>query len=225
MKEKNIYLDYFKRTALVWALFIVCIYSVVACEFESLRIKWLSIDKEVAFVNKVNGIIENLSFSYIAGVIFFFLSDTIPYIRRKTIAYKNAERSLRLILKSIDEFSLSINNEIWNEGTDAISIYEDYFGEELSDENQSILIKKPLLFDTLKLVRYVNSGISFLLSQELYLDAKLINDIESIKLSEEWHYVSSLSDGNEVRVSSKIVLAIIKKIISIKATVNKYILS
>lgn len=221
MKKKAIVFSYFKRTLLVWILFFVCVYSVIACEFEAWRIELLKIDKDIAYINKVNGIIKNLSFSYIAGVIFFFLSDTIPFLRRKRIACRNVEKSLTLMVNAIDDFSVLVNNKKWDKKSDVSKIYEDITGCEYTDDMPPIKFHIPFCTQLNAVVGKLNTCIDFVISQELYVSAKLINDIESIKNSKNNLFVYALSTDDYVDPEN--IVNVTAYLIEIKSTISKYL--
>lgn len=217
--------DYIKNTSLIWFLFLVCIYSILACEFESLRMNMFSINMDVHIVNKINGIIKNLSFSYVAGVIFFFLSDTIPFLRRQKIVSKNVNQSLDLMSNALDEFSQSINGKIWEGTTNPQSIYEDIFGGEYTEQGGMQILPPNIQADMLKLVNVMNPCIDYIISQELYVDSKLVKDIEDIKFFHGIHFMSSLlmDVNNKTYISPKQLVSIFMDIIRSRSIILKYI--
>ena len=68
MTKRKLYLFYIINTLPIWILFITCIYCILACEFESLKIP---INQDLEYCEKLNNIVKNLSYSYISGVMFF----------------------------------------------------------------------------------------------------------------------------------------------------------
>ena len=221
--NKTIYIDYFKRSALIWILLLFCIYAILACEFESLRISSLSINKDLMFVNKINSIIKNLSYSYIAGVIFFFLSDTIPFFRRKKVVYRNVKRILCTMIDAIDDFSMSINCNKWDERTDTKLVFEEFSGGEYTDNMPQIRLTSDKLVVLKKLSKNLNVGIDYLLSQELYLDVALFNEIEKLKMNETFLFISTMcEDTNEnLYITAEKLLVIFDYIIEIKKSLLK----
>ena len=225
MRKNTIYFNYFKRTAPIWILFIICIYSVFACSFETLRLDLFRINKNIIFVNKINDIIKNLSFSYIAGAIFFFLSDTIPFLRRKKLANKIVEKSLCQMIDAIDDFSLSINNCKWNEDTNIELIFEDFSGGEYTQNMPDTRLTSDKKVLIVELAKKLNFGIDFVLSQELYIDTNLVKDMDRIKINEFYIYICSIPDSSNIDfyIAADKVLAIFSLIIKIKTTLLKYL--
>lgn len=220
--QKSFYMDYFKKTVVVWIVFVICIYSIFACEFDELKIPFSLIHRDI---EKINNIIKNISYSYIAGVIFFLLSDTIPYLRRKKVACKNVDKSLKFIVNAIDKFSLSINNKIWTNETSAIMIFEDYSGGEYSDNMPPVLLPKHILSVMNTFAESININLDYILSQELYNTIELQKEMELIKLCESIQYISSISlDGNNgTFVEPSKIVKIFSDVIIIRKTVSKYI--
>lgn len=224
MKKQIFFMDYIKKTIFIWVLFIICIYCILACEFESLRMDIFSINEDVIVVGKINDIIKNLSFSYVAGVIFFFLSDTIPFHRRQKVVIKNVNRTLNLVFNAIDDFSQSINSKTWNETIDPKLIYEDIFGGEYPEQEYKQKLPLNIITDMLKLTNIMNSCIDFIISQELYVNSKLIKDLEDIKLCDGMRYISSLSvDTNNIYITPKDLTSVFRDIIKIKSIILKHL--
>lgn len=225
MKKDSIYCSYFKQTAPIWILLIICIYCVLACEFESLRIELFSINKDISFVEKINNIIKNLSYSYIAGVIFFSLSDTIPFLRRMRIANRGVKKLLCQIVNAIDDFSLSINQNKWDEKTNPKQVFEDFTGGEYIENAPPTKLTSDKIALIDKLVNTINVGTDFIISKELYISTDLIDDVDSIKSNEYFLFISSIPDNakNELYVTADKIVAIFDNIIEIKRTMLKYL--
>ena len=216
-------MDYIKKTIFIWVLFIVCIYCILACEFESLRMDIFSINEDVIVVEKINDIIKNLSFSYVAGVIFFFLSDTIPFQRRQKFVNKNVNRSLNLIYNAIDDFSQSINNKTWDETIDPKFIYEDIFGGEYPEQEYKQKLPLNIISDMLKFANTINPYIDFIISQELYVNSKLVKNLEDIKLFDGMRYISSLSVDTNNIISSEELVSVFRDINKIRSIILKHL--
>ena len=223
MKKNIIYCSYFKKTAPIWILFIICIYCVFACEFESLRSDVFSFNEEKAVVNKINEIIKNLSFSYIAGVIFFSLSDTIPFLRRKKIAYRNVNKSLFQMINAIDDFSMSINSCKWDEKTNTENVFEDFSGGEYTENAPQLRLTSDKIALIGTLTHKIKIGVNYVISQELYIDTNLTNDMDRIKINEDFHYLCTIADSTnqDIYIAADKVLAIFDNIIEITSVRNK----
>ena len=182
-----------------------------------------SINEDIIVVEKINDIIKNLSFSYVAGVIFFFLSDTIPFQRRQKFVNKNVNRSLNLIYNAIDDFSQSINNKKWDETIDPKSIYEDIFGGEYPEQEYKQKLPLNIIADMLKFANTINPYIDFIISQELYVNSKLVKNLEDIKLFDGMRYISSLSVDTNNIISSEEFVSVFRDIIKIRSIILKHL--
>lgn len=224
--KKALIIDYFKKSAVIWILLLLCVYCILACEFEDLRIGLFSIKKDVVFVDKLNNILKNISYSYIAGVIFFFLADTIPFLRRKKVVDKNVENTLNLMSYAIDTFSNALNGKKWDENTDVASIFEDVSGGEYSDNMPLMKLPKHIQVEYSKLANNLNTSMDFILSQELYTSLDLINDIEKIKLNKDYQFINSICNSEDENgyIDAKEFVNSLNCIIVIKSTISKYIL-
>lgn len=73
--------SYFGKTIWVWIILAATIYIVLACQFPTCR--FITMPYSEATVELWNDVLKNLSYSYIAAVIFFVFSDTIPFLRKQ----------------------------------------------------------------------------------------------------------------------------------------------
>lgn len=224
MCKTSNYYSYFVSTKFIWCLLLLSIYSIFACEFESLRMPIFSINSDIITIDKLNKIIENISFSYIAGVVFFFLADTIPFLRRKKIVCRNVEKALSSIISLIDDFSQFINGKKWENDTDAKTVFEEYSGGIFSENMPSIKVQPPLRTSMNTLTKKINTYVEFVISQELYLDTKMLDDMEMI-LNKVALYVTINNERQEDEMNIEAIKLVnfIDDIIQIKKTIKKYI--
>ena len=113
--EKYFYVRYFKKTCGIWIFLVFSIYCMFACSFEVLHLGIFSINAPKDYIDKINDIIKNLSYSYIAGCFFFFLSDTIPFLRRQKIAIKNVSKSITSIKEELKRTEIKLTGYNWNQ--------------------------------------------------------------------------------------------------------------
>ncbi len=224
MRKNDFYLSYFVNTKCIWFLLLLSIYGVFACEFESLRMSIFSINCDITTINKINNIIENLSFSYIAGVVLFLLADTITFLRRKKIVCRNVERSLSSIISLIDDFSQFVNGKNWGNDTDAKIVFEEYSGGIYSENMPSIKVQPPMRTSMNTLTEKLNTYVDFIISQELYLGTKMLDDMEKI-LNKMALYVTINNEWQEDEMSVEAIRLVnfFDDIIQVKKTIKKYI--
>lgn len=201
-------------------LLLICIYCVLACEFQELRIR---VEYSQDSLDKINDIVKNLSFSYIAGVIFFLLSDTIPYCRRKKITLKYVEKAMSLMLLSIDDFTINVNGKKWDSNTEPYEIYEDISGAIYEGDSQiKYTVPDNVIISLQNLYNSLNMNIDFILAQELYIDDCLLDMLEQIKSDKRFQYSCGLSLNANTCITIYELVEIFKLIISIKSKLLKY---
>lgn len=126
---------------------------------------------------------------------------------------------------TIDDFSQSFNGKKWTKETNPILTYEDYSGDEYMEDLAQIKLPKHILSLMDKLYQNLNINIDFIISQEIYINIILLNDIEKIKFNESLQYISTIHDNvNEVTyINPQRMVKIIQDIIAIKETIIKHI--
>ena len=224
MKNK-IKSNYFKRTYAIWIIFFISCYCIVACNFNYLKINAMFFQDDIDFWNKINDILKNLSYSYIAGTIFFFLSETIPYIEKQKSIIKNIERTINSILSTINQFSLDLHHETWGPATEDTDVFEKILGIPYLEENQDkeIFIKEFQQPCFKELYINLHSKLSFIQIQERYISQKLVKDIEKLQSKEAFFKIEAIADSQLKYISAKDFLDIIKFIMGIQRTLKKYL--
>ncbi len=220
MKKIILYREYFRKAWLIWVLLIICIYSVLACEFDCFKISLFSIDEDIVFINKMNTIIENLSFSYIAGAIFFVLSDTIPFLRKQKNVLKHIKKSLSLMINAIDSFSQNLHSTVWDASTNITDIVMDITGTMYSQQMRDIKLQDHQLYEMHRLNDILNVNIDFILSQELYINQEFMSIIENIKVNKHIQLIKTISK-EQPTISIDILTGLLEDIITIKTNISK----
>ena len=152
----------------VWLILAVCLYTVVACEFPSWRIITLSASGES--VEKINGIAKNLSYSYIAGVVFYVLSELIPFLHKQGFVLMRLKPYVENLVVAIDDLIYGLtgcklrDDEIKNgEGVYSLITEHDYEAEGYNQlkDNQRLAIRS--------FVAQMDKGLDMLLSNDVYI--------------------------------------------------------
>ena len=87
------------KEPLIWILLLVCIYSVFAYYFDFLK---LHSPFSIETAKKISEIMLGLSYSYIAGMVFYFLSEFRTTTHKSRPVLTNAVEDLRLF--KVDRF-------------------------------------------------------------------------------------------------------------------------
>jgi hypothetical protein len=156
--------------------------------------------------------------------VFFLLADTIPFLRRKKIVCRNVERSLSSIISLIDDFSQFVNGKNWGNDTDAKIVFEEYSGGIYSENMPSIKVQPPMRTSMNTLTEKLNTYVDFIISQELYLGTKMLDDMEKI-LNKMALYVTINNEWQEDEMSVEAIRLVnfFDDIIQVKKTIKKYI--
>ena len=152
----------------IWLILAVCLYTVVACEFPCWRFITLPLGGET--VEKLNGIVKNLSYSYIAGVVFYVLSELIPFLQKQSFVLMRLKPYVDNLVVAIDDLIYGLtgcklrDDEIKNgEGVYSLITEHDYEAEgyyQLKD-NQRLAIRS--------FVAQMDKGLDMLLSNDVYI--------------------------------------------------------
>ena len=90
----------------VWLLLLVSLYVAFACEFHCLRM--ISLPLPASQIEKLNDLAKNVSLSYVAGMIFYVLSEMVPYLRKSAYVQEKLRSINRNLSKAIDDFLTSL---------------------------------------------------------------------------------------------------------------------
>ena len=179
----------------VIVLAIICLYAIIQIEFECAY--WICYSEQA---DKYNRVISNLSYSYLAAAIFYFLTVTLPYLRLKSKIKKALNRKISTIrssYKACVDSALPIGENPKDEVSKeeviknfrAVS-YKDACRFSLINPNESILC-------------FINRNHQYIvhLSEELleykpWLSANTIGQIEEIRNSRLPGFIMMMSKCN-----------------------------
>lgn len=106
IKRKCLLFVRIKRELSIWLLFLFCLYIVIAYHFDSWKIPFSFISEKAT--QNFNEIFLWLSYSYVAGMIFYILSIFYPKTKKTRAVLSNVTEDLRLLKDEYYDFSLSI---------------------------------------------------------------------------------------------------------------------
>ena len=210
MKKNN----YFSKTWKVWLILAICVYSIIACDFEEARLDLFAINATQDTIGKLNGIIKNLSYSYIAGCVFFFLSDSLPFLRRLKIANRSMTSAINQCKKSLYELECCLSGVCWASMDDS-SIFESITEAECDDDAQIVNIKKHKYMAIRTFLSELDRTCNFILSQELYLNETQFRIASQILADSRLDVFRSEPD-DAVMMSKKVIMDFINAIKEVK---------
>lgn len=209
-----------KKEPAIWILLLLCLYIVFAYYIAQIRFSSLFSQETV---DAINMIAFSLSCSYIAGMVFYILSEFLIQTRKARAVLANTVEDLRLFIDDFSELSKDIWGDDWltaenaNESVFRAITNIDY-SESLSkgsirlDDSSTCIFKKYInKFDT-----YLTS----IMSYESYLSPEDFRELTEIRLSFAFNQVRIHFDESEnIFYSPKTLMELIKDIISINKKV------
>ena len=172
-----------KREPTIWILLVICIYAVFAYYFDSLKIYSHFQDITIKMINEIA---LGLSYSYIAGMIFYYFSVFRPNTKKARAVLVNAVEDLRFFKDDFSELSRQLFGDDWLTANDsdilvfreiAKSDYDSYSDQKpvaISNEYSSIFKNFIRKFDF-----YLNSTMAY----EQYLSSDEYERLTEIRLS------------------------------------------
>ncbi len=171
-----------KYTWPIWLGVICCLYIVFACEFETLRFIKLPYDENV--VAKLNDIVKNMSLSYIAGMVFYLLSEMIPYLRKRRFVLKKLNAEIQHVRQIFIDFYLYFCGQ--NVASSIPTIDELFYsttGREYEREGAYSMPADKMLA-LRKLLSAIDNAIELLLANDIYIGEDNFKIVLNIKTKE-----------------------------------------
>lgn len=190
----------------VWLLFGIATYTVFAVEFSGLRVISLPFNSDA--VDKLNDIGKNFSLSYIAGVVFYTLSEVIPFRRRKRYVKGKAIILADRLLKGINEFFDAFCGG--HDMSDMSQLYYDAMQREYV-ASDNCKIKLDQLLAVRRLLALLEDTLGVLLQQNDYLDEDDQRKLLNVKTEDFYSLLIHLSQASvEVQKSGKEILILLQ---------------
>lgn len=176
----------------VCLIFVICIYALLQIKFELFF--WLRYSDNA---EPINDLILNLSYSYIAACIFYFLTVKLPYWDMKEKCKTSLKKKMRLIesnykacAESVLPFPKNLPNDVSKEGLVSIFKAISYF--ELC--RLHILGYKNSVIDYISIKHKENRNLAKdLLEYKAWLNSETIVEIEKIRNSDLSAIINSLN--------------------------------
>jgi len=204
----------------IWILLVICIYAVFAYYFDSLKIDSHFQDKTIKMINEIA---LGLSYSYIAGMIFYYFSVFRPNTKKARAVLVNVVEDLRFFKDDFSELSNQLFGDDWltKKNSDILVFreiaksdydsYSDQIPVAISNEYSSIFKNFIRKFDF-----YLNSTMVY----EQYLSSDEYERLTEIRLSLSFSQIRI--DFNETDITyynKETLLEIIRDLIAINMKV------
>lgn len=200
----------------IWLLLAASIYMVLASEFNMFC--FVSLPYSESTVEKLNGIGKNISLSYIAGVIFYVLSEYLPFERKKKFVQDRSCQMVRSLMDDILKFFDELCGQ--NDLNAPFQLYYDATQKEYN-ENDVCKLSRSQLLAIRKLIAETDNALNILLLQGEYLDEDDFNKLLKLKSEsflDSLRKVSQASDS--LTIESGVLYAIISGVISMYGILN-----
>lgn len=163
----------------IWILLVISIYIVLTAEFQILCIIKLPLSEDT--IQKLNSIGKNISLSYIAGVIFYILSELLPFFRKRKFLKIKLKLQLDNLRSSISSFFECICGD--RNPNDAKKVFFEVCKSEYEGEGVCN-INKSHLFCIRRLLADIDDTLEILINSDVYLEEGDFNKVITIKTSQ-----------------------------------------
>ena len=210
-----------RYTWTIWAGLIICLYIVFACEFEYLR--FIKLPYSESLIIRLNDIAKNFSLSYIAGVIFYLLSEMIPYIRKRRFVLEKLNIEIDNIEQVINNFYRYFCGCADNQNiTDKI---EDIFystTEQEYEDGGTYSIPTAKMLELRKLLTAVDDAVELFLANDVYIGENNFKIALNIKTKECMSILRGLVQAQTVsEIEYNQLFELLKGITSIRQEINR----
>ncbi len=209
-----------KYTWPIWLVLILCLYIVLACECEFFR--FIKLPYSEYIIERINDVAKNLSLSYIAGMIFYLLSEMVPYLRKQRFVLKKLNAEIQNVQQIFRDFFLYFcGHDVSSSPPEKDELFYSTTGQEYEQEG-TYLISADKMLELRKLLAAIDDAIEFLLANDIYIgenNFKIVLNIKTNKcLSVLRGIVQAQSDS---LIENKQLYEILEGIISIQQEINK----
>jgi hypothetical protein len=200
----------------VWSLFAISIYMVFAAYFHGLCFIPLPFGEET--VEKLNDIGKNVSLSYIAGAIFYFLSVYLPFVLKRSFVKCRCRLIIKNLLGYIKKFFEELCKQ--NDMSDVNQLYFDATQKEY-EKGDICKLEKNQLFAIRKLITEIDHTLDTLLIQAEYIDADDFEILITIKSEAFLSDLRKIAQTSETHTTnSTTLLGILSGVVSMYGTMN-----
>ena len=201
----------------VWILFVASFYMVLSAEFNGLCFVKLPFGNET--IDKLNGIGKNISLSYIAGVIFYVLSEKVPFIRKRKYRRMKMNAQIERMKEALDTFLESISGD--SKCRDEKKIFyeaskKEYEGTGFCEINKSHLLS------IRKLLAELDDALDILISSDVYLGERDYQTVIEIKTDPSLSIIRQIAQiKDETQIEQKTLYDLLSGVINIIGKVNQ----
>jgi len=207
---------------------VVSLYVIFACQFPKIRIITLPLDTDI--VNQLNDIAKNLSYSFVAAVFFFILSESIPFLRRRQYVLRRIDILSNRALDSLSNFSRFFFN--YDSPITKLTESDVFYSLTNSDydKDASFSIQCNRTYEARKLIDSISHYLDDIISLGEYAGEKAFSTAIDMKTLDMFKVMNDICNATtDLEVSHKDLMIVIdgiielnEKLITINNGYNRY---
>lgn len=201
----------------VWVLLFVSFYMVLASEFKEFCFINLPFSEET--IDKVNGIGKNISLSYIAGVIFYVLSELVPFVSKRKYLRMKLNVQVERMKEALSTFLESICGD--SKCRDAKKMFYEASFKEYEGKGYCKINKSHLL-SIRKMLVEIDDSLNILISSDIYLGEKDYRTVIEIKTDSSLSIIRQIAQiKDDTQIEQKTLYDLLSGVITIIEKVNQ----
>ena len=196
----------------VWLLLLLSLYVAFACEFHCLRL--ISLPLPANQIEKLNDLAKSVALSYVAGMIFYTLSEMLPFLRKSVYVQEKLRAMNRNLSKAIDDFLTSLCGKC-DESNEQELFFLSTGGAYEKDTDYFLRKSKLLAFR--KLSVNINEQMAAMQACDVYLE---MDDYKTLLKLRSKSYVALLNEiaqsTGERHLKSQDMMEVLKGVVEMK---------
>jgi hypothetical protein len=206
------------KEPLIWILLVVCLYIVCAFCFTSIRLPSFFND---AITDSINKLLVNVSYSYIAGMLFYIFSIFYPLTRRARYILPIVVENVQVLKIASENLEGKLYGESWLKSDSETIISEMH--SSMFENGQIIEKQKTLLIEYSNVIEQCFNS---LLAYETYLndgECKLMIEIqESFSIWQIRQNFGNLGMNETQKAFIQDIVAVYKKVLKLDKSLAAY---
>jgi hypothetical protein len=171
---------------LIWCIFLFAIYICISYHLHILQLPNLfSLDSDL--IEGINSIVVNLSYSFTAGIIFYFFSVILPEAQKSIIVFPNLLNELEIFLSEFSELSRKVWGDDWISSKTPedvrTTVYYSICGEypDSHDDSHNVNVNAEFVKNMLPFYNRTDSILEKIMIYEKYLTKSEYKKLEKLR--------------------------------------------
>lgn len=176
----------------IWVLLLISLYTAFACEFRCLR--FITMPFSALQVEKLNDLAKSISLSYVAGMVFYVLSELVPQVRKRYYAEEKLRAMNSNLTDAINSFLTNLCGRC-DESNERELVFlatgDDY------EKETDILIRKNQLLAFRKLSATTDQLLDAMQACDVYLEMDDYKALLALKTDNDLQLLRDLAQCSE----------------------------